>query len=62
MDLILVDLGPDASDKPGDAVVLLGSDGSAEVKMQEFCDLLDTIPYEVACMVSKRVPRVYSGE
>lgn len=62
MDMILLDLGPDAPDKIGDEVILLGGDGNARVDMWEFCDALGTIPYEVTCMVSKRVPRVYLGE
>ncbi|MFQ5628000.1 MAG: alanine racemase [bacterium] len=59
MDMIILDLGPNAQDKAGDEVVLLGSDGKAEVLMDEFCKALGTIPYEVTCAVSKRVPRVY---
>jgi alanine racemase len=26
---------------------------------EALCELLDTIPYELTCMVSGRVPRVY---
>jgi alanine racemase len=62
MDMALLDLGSDAQEKAGDEVILLGGDGNARVDMQEFCAALGTIPYEVACMVSKRVPRVYVGE
>lgn len=59
MDLIMFDLGPESSAQPGDEVVLLGRQGEAEVTMREFCDALDTIPYEITCMISSRVPRVY---
>jgi len=62
MDFIMLDLGPDAPDQPGDEVVLLGSQGNVSVPMREFCEVLDTIPYEITCMVSKRVPRQYVDE
>lgn len=61
MDMILLDLGPDAQEKAGDIVTLLGSDGTASVPMHQFCQALDTIPYEVTCMISKRVERKYVG-
>lgn len=62
MDLILVDLGPDSPVQPGDEVVLFGRQGDAEVSVRSLCDKLNTIPYEVTCWVSKRVPRVYVGQ
>ena len=61
MDAILLDLGPGAAAAPGDEVVLLGRQGEAEISMDEFCDVLDTIPYEITCMIGKRVPRIYTG-
>ncbi len=59
MDMIMLDLGPDAGAAPGDEVVLLGRQGDAEIAMADFCRALDTIPYEITCMISKRVPRVF---
>ena len=62
MDQILVDLGPDSPVQPGDEVVLFGRRGDQEVSVYSICQKLHTIPYEVTCWVSKRVPRRYVGE
>lgn len=60
MDQILVDCG-DAVVEAGDEVVLIGSQGAATVPATELADLMGTIPYEVVCGVSERVPREYVG-
>lgn len=57
MDQILVDLGPDGGASPGDEVVLLGEDGDERITVQEVADLMGTIPYEVTCLITPRVPR-----
>jgi len=59
MDLIHVDIGQNQKIRPGDEVVLFGQQGAAEVSVYDICELLNTIPYEVCCWVSKRVPRIY---
>lgn len=59
MDLIHVDIGQNQKIQPGDEVVLFGRQDEAEVSVYQICDLLNTIPYEVCCWVSKRVPRIY---
>jgi alanine racemase len=55
MDMTMVDL----TDKPdvhvGDAVELFGKRQSVNV----LAGVLETIPYELTCAVSKRVPRLY---
>lgn len=58
MDQTIVEVtdGPDVS--PGDPVVLLGSQGDEQVTAQEWAERLDTIPYEVVCGFSVRLPRV----
>ena len=58
MDQTIVEVtdGPEVS--PGDPVVLLGSQGVEEVTAQEWAERLDTIPYEVVCGFSVRLPRV----
>jgi alanine racemase len=55
MDLVTIDVTdiPDAA--PGDEVVLLGEGITAS----EIAARIDTIPYEVFCSISARVPRVY---
>lgn len=59
MDLIMVDV----TDIPGvqveDEVVLLGRQGDQEISAEDWALALKTIPYEIYCWVSKRVPRVY---
>ncbi|MEI4770708.1 alanine racemase [Psychrobacillus sp. FJAT-51614] len=44
----------------GEKVVLIGKQETEEVKIEEWADVLETIPYEVCCMLSNRIPRVYS--
>ncbi|HPR88323.1 MAG TPA: alanine racemase [bacterium] len=56
MDLIMAAA---AEVQTGDEVVLFGRQGEAEISVAEICALLGTIPYEVTCWISKRVPRVY---
>lgn len=43
----------------GTTVTLIGLDGSEFVSVNEIAEKLETINYEVTCMVSNRVPRVY---
>ncbi|MFC1477244.1 alanine racemase [candidate division KSB1 bacterium] len=58
MDAILVDVGLESGVKDGDEVVLLGTQKYNEISMNEWCERLKTIPYEVTCNISKRIPRV----
>ncbi len=58
MDQIMVDVGEDEV-QVGDEVVLIGRQGKEEISMYEVCQKLNTIPYEVCCWISERVPRVY---
>ena len=43
----------------GDEVVLIGSQKGARITAGEISSILKTIPYEVVCSISSRVPRVY---
>jgi alanine racemase len=58
MDHFLVDVGDDPVEV-GDEVVILGTQGGERITAQEVADHMDTIPYEVVCGVSARVPRFY---
>lgn len=60
MDMTLIDLGPETSVKVGDEVVLIGSQGSEEITLEEVARKLRTITYEVMCGIGKRVPRLYT--
>lgn len=48
--------------EPGEEVVLIGSQGGVSITMDEIAGQLGTINYEVACMITARVPRVYTRE
>lgn len=61
MDQCLVDLGPEAPVRLYDEAVLFGPDPDGP-DAEEIAGLMNTIPYEVTCLVSKRVPRIYSGD
>lgn len=61
MDHLLVDVGDDQVEV-GDEVVLIGRQGTEEITAHSIADLLGTIPYEVMCGVSARVPRIYTGD
>ncbi len=70
MDMSMVDVTavPAALSKIGDEVVLLGrqtgEDGVAQepITLDEMAKWAGTIPWEACCSISKRVPRVYTGE
>jgi len=55
MDLVTIDVTDVAGAAAGDEAVLLGDGITAD----EIAARIDTIPYEVFCRVSARVPRVY---
>ncbi len=61
MDLILADIGDNDSIEVGDEVILFGRPEENAFTVYDICTLIDTIPYEVTCWVSKRVPRVYTN-
>lgn len=57
MDNVTVDLGPDTEVEPGVEAVLIGRQGEEVVLAEELARRLGTINYEIACGISKRVPR-----
>jgi alanine racemase len=59
MDQLMVDLGPEGEAYNGDEVLLFGTKNGDSVDAEELCRRLDTIPYELTCMVNGRVPRIY---
>lgn len=46
----------------GTEVVLIGESGGQSISVDEIAVKLDTINYEVVCMITNRVPRVYNQE
>jgi alanine racemase len=61
MDLTLVDVTGIPDVALGDEVILLGKSESCSVDAWEQARLADTLPYEILCGISKRVPRKYNG-
>ena len=59
MDHFMVDIGNVDNIQVGDSVTLLGREGEASISAWDIAEKLGTIPYEVTCMVSGRVPRIY---
>lgn len=57
MDQIMVDV-TGGSAAVGDEVVLIGQQGGERVTPHEWAKWAGTIPYEILCGISKRVPRV----
>ena len=57
MDNVTIDLGPETEVEPGDAAVLIGSQGDERMLAEELARRLGTINYEVTCGISARVPR-----
>lgn len=58
MDQMMVDVGPDGEAFNGDDVLLFGKEDNDELRLEELCDKIGTIPYEILTMISSRVPRV----
>jgi alanine racemase len=59
MDQTMVDIGPDGTAYNGDDVLLFGEHEGDSVALESLCSAIDTIPYEILCMIADRVPRVY---
>lgn len=58
MDQIMVDVG-NHSVRPGDEVVLIGSQGVNKITAEQLASLSGTIPYEIVCGLGSRIPRIY---
>lgn len=61
MDQTMIDLGPDTDVTVGDDVVLVGRSGTDEITTSEIAGLMGTIPYEVTCLITRRVGRETVG-
>ncbi|MCX6149788.1 MAG: alanine racemase [Ignavibacteriales bacterium] len=58
MDRIMFNIG-NGKVKEGNKIILLGKDKKAEVNAWDWSKILGTIPYEITCNISKRIPRVF---
>ena len=59
MDQFMIDVTHVPEAALGDAVTIFGRDGSDEITADDVADQIGTIGYEVTCLVTPRVPRVY---
>jgi alanine racemase len=59
MDLSLLDVTDIPGVNVGDEVMLLGQSGGVSITALDIAQMLDTVPYEVLCLIGKRVPRLY---
>ena len=61
MDTTLVDVTDVPGVSFGDEVMLIGEGNSVSITAEGLAETIGTIPYEVLCNISKRVPRVTVG-
>jgi len=59
MDQTMINVGHIKGVKEGDEVVLIGKQGRHEITVERLAKLSGTIPYEIVCSISDRVPRKY---
>ena len=59
MDMCMVDVTDLPDVKEGDIAVLYGSDGKGDQPVEAGADIMHTISYELLCVLTKRIPRVY---
>lgn len=59
MDQAVLDVTDIKGVQPGDTATVFGKDGQAFLPLDELADAAGTIHYELACLISRRVPRVY---
>jgi alanine racemase len=61
MDQTMIDVGHIRGVAIGDEVTLIGRQGKDEMRTEEIARVCKTIPYEIVCSITNRVPRVYKG-
>ena len=59
MDQFMADVTDIDNVKEGDEVILIGTSGNETITMESLGDLADRFNYELACVIGKRVPRIY---
>lgn len=61
MDWTVIDVTDIDDVKPGDDVMILGTDGGNAILAEDLAVLTDTISYEITCGISPRVTRLVIG-
>ncbi len=59
MDHVMADLGQHTDVREGDRVTLIGRQGGESIDSWDIAEKIGTIPYEVTCLITQRVPRIY---
>lgn len=59
MDQCMIDVSDIHDVKRGDEVTIIGRDGDEVISATDIADRMNTINYEITCLIGKRVPRVY---
>jgi len=59
MDQLLIDVTPIPDIRLGDTITLIGNNGSEHISTEDIAEWAGTIPYEILCGISRRVPREY---
>ncbi|GAA0177630.1 alanine racemase [Clostridium sediminicola] len=59
MDQCMIDVTDIEDVKVGNEVILIGNNGDKKFDADDIAEAIGTINYEVVCMISRRVPRVY---
>lgn len=59
MDQCMIDISDIPDVKRGDEVTIIGRDGDEVISATDIADRMNTINYEITCLIGKRVPRVY---
>lgn len=59
MDMCMVDVTDAPDVKEGDVAILYGSDGTNDQSVEAGAEIMNTISYELLCVLTKRIPRIY---
>ena len=58
MDMCMVDVTDAPDVKEGDVAILYGSDGTNDQPVEAGAEIINTISYELLCVLTKRIPRI----
>lgn len=59
MDFLMADVTDISLPQVGEEAVLIGTQGSEEITLDDIAQKLDTISYEISCRLGMRLPRIY---
>lgn len=58
MDYTMIDIGHIPGVEVGELVTIIGRDGDESITVDEIARMVGTIPYEITCLIGKRVQRI----